>query len=132
MGYTKKRFEELFDEFIKEEQMLLGIKRDEYTIKGEDDCLQNFREIASFRDMRPEEVCMLYLLKHIQSINRAITSGKYNFTWWNDDVKVEGMKQRIADARNYLLLLAATIDDRQKINPDDMPFQEGYQNEYIL
>ena len=109
-GYSKSQFNLLYQEFLEHEADLLNIKREEYTDSGEDDCLQNFRDVAAFEGRSPEAVCMTYILKHIQSIQRAVNSGNADAEWWKGDV--EGLKQRIADARNFLVLLAAILDDK--------------------
>ena len=82
-------------------------KRDEYS--SDNDRLQNFREVAEFLGQRPAEVSLAYLLKHIQSITLAVRTGEYAWKWKTDHG--EGLKQRIADARNYLLLLAACLEE---------------------
>ena len=113
MNYTKARFNELYKEFLEKESELLNLKRDEYVPDGEEDCIENFRIAASFEGRRPEEVCMTYLMKHLQSIQRAVTTEKYDFAWWSEGQGVEGTKQRIADSRNLLMLLAAIMDDKE-------------------
>lgn len=107
MAYSPLKFEELVEEFLRQEQQTLNWKADEYTAGA--DRLQNFRQVAEFLNLRSSEIAFCYLMKHIQSIQLAVESGKY--TWdWNTEGG-EGMKQRIADARNYLLLLAACLDE---------------------
>jgi len=105
--YSPERFEKLASEFLQYEEGLLNWKRGEYS--SEEDRLQNFREIADFLGQRPAGVALSYLLKHIQSITLAVRTEKYAWAWETEGG--EGLKQRIADARNYLLLLAACIDE---------------------
>lgn len=112
MGYSKKRFEELHAELVVHERELLSLKRGEYT-EADEDCISNFRQLADFEGRSPEEVCLTLTIKHIQSIQRAISTGAYSFSWWNEKTGSEGLKQRIADARNYLALLAAVLDDKE-------------------
>ena len=76
-------------------------KAGEYTA-GQDRLL-NFKQVAEFLSQRPAEVALAYLLKHIQSVALAVQSKKYAWTWETESG--EGLKQRIADARNYLCLL---------------------------
>lgn len=102
-----EQFENLRDEFLVHEARILGWKRDEYS--PNEDRLQNFREVAAFMGLRPAEVALTYLMKHIQSIALAVRSGKYAWTWNTEGG--EGLKQRFADARNYLLLLAACLEE---------------------
>ena len=113
---TREQFENLRDDFLVHEARILDWKRDEYS-EGTD-CLQNFREAANFLGQRPAEVALSYLMKHIQSIALAVRSQSYSWAWQTD--KGEGLKQRIADARNYLLLLAACLEEENEEN-DTLP-----------
>lgn len=108
---TPVQFEEICEEFTKREAQLLAWKRNEYA-SGEDR-LQNFRQVAEWTGQRSAEVALSYLLKHIQSISLAVCSGKYRWCW--ETVEGEGLKQRIADARNYLLLLAACLEEESEV-----------------
>jgi len=107
---TPEQFENLRDEFLVHEARILNWKRGEYS--SNEDRLQNFREVAAFMGLRPAEVALTYLMKHIQSITLAVRYGKYSWTWTTEGG--EGLKQRIADARNYLLLLAACLEEENK------------------
>ena len=107
---TKDRFEELREEFLEHEAGILEWKRGEYA--PNDDRLQNFREVAALTGLRLSEVALIWLLKHIQSISLAVRNGKYTWTWETEGG--EGLKQRIADARNYLLLLAACLEEESQ------------------
>jgi len=102
-----EQFENLRDEFLTHEAKILDYKRGEYS--SDNDRLQNFREVAEFLGQRPSEVALAYLLKHIQSIALAVRTGKYSWSWHTDHG--EGLKQRIVDARNYLILLAACLEE---------------------
>ena len=104
---TPEQFEILREEFLSHEAKILDWKRGEYS--PDEDRLQNFREVAGFLDQRLAEVALSYLLKHIQSIALAVRTGKYAWAWEKEGG--EGLKQRIADARNYLLLLAACLEE---------------------
>ncbi len=104
---TPQQFENLRDEFLTREARILNWKRGEYS--PNEDRLQNFREVANFLGKRLSEVALTYLMKHIQSITLAVRTGRYSWTWETE--RGEGLKQRIADARNYLLLLAACLDE---------------------
>ncbi|MFA7186517.1 MAG: hypothetical protein WC082_16570 [Victivallales bacterium] len=104
---TPEQFNELCKEFLQKEEAILNWKRSEYSSK--EDRLQNFREVAEFLGQRPSEVALAYLMKHIQSIALAVRTGKYRWCWETEEG--EGLKQRIADARNYLQLLAACLEE---------------------
>ena len=104
---TPEQFEILRDEFLVQEARILDWKKGEYS--PDEDRLLNFHQVADFEGRRPSEVALSYLLKHIQSIALAVRSGSYSWEWEAEGG--EGLKQRIADARNYLLLLAGCLDE---------------------
>ena len=104
--FTPERFEQLVKEFHEHEGKILSHKGNEYSDK--EDRLLNFREVAEFLGRTPAEVALAYLMKHIQSISHAVRT-EYNWCWQTEQGH-EGLKQRIADARNYLLLLAACLE----------------------
>lgn len=103
---TPEQFENLREEFLSHEARILDWKAGEYTSNR--DRLLNFHQVAEILNQRPSEVALTYLLKHIQSITLAVRTGKYDWDWETDGG--EGLKQRIVDARNYLLLLAACLE----------------------
>ena len=113
--YTKAMFTKLVEEFNRAEADLLGVKRDEYA--SDKEVLMNFDQVSAFEGRRPEELCMTLILKHVQSIQLAVSTGKWNWLWINGKGR-EGMKQRIADVRNYLILLAAIMDRYDKVGDD--------------
>lgn len=80
--------------------------------------LLNFRQVANLTGQKPSQVAMTYLLKHIQSLAIAVKTDEYFWAW--TDGNKEGLKQRIADARNYLLLLAACLDEEDNAKRDAM------------
>ena len=107
---TPQQFENLRDEFLTHEARILEWKRGEYS--PNENRLQNFREVAALTGLRLSEVALIWLLKHIQSISLAVRNGKYTWTWETEGG--EGLKQRFADARNYLLLLAACLEEESQ------------------
>lgn len=111
--YSPERFREVFKEFTEKEDTILAWKASEYGEGG--DRLQNFREIAEFLGYKTQDVALMYLLKHIQSISLAVKTDNYTWAWETDGG--EAIKQRIADARNYLLLLAACLDEEAEKEP---------------
>ncbi len=106
-SYSPKKFEMLMKEFTEKEQEILTHKRLEYS--NNEDRLQNFHQQASIQGTRPAEIALTYLLKHILSISKGVTTGGQSWAWTTRHGH-EGLKQRFADARNYLLLLAACVD----------------------
>lgn len=114
--YSNEQFKRLYDEISSEEARIMSWKADAYR-KGDDDVLLNFRQVANLTGQRPSQVAMTYLLKHIQTLAIAVKKGEYAWAWWEEEGG-EGLKQRIADARNYLLLLAACIDEEDSAKHD--------------
>ena len=112
---TPERFNELIAEFTDKEKAILSWKADEYS--SDDDRLQNFREVADFIGDKPVVVtpgfvALLYMLKHVQSIKNAVVAERVNWCWEGESG--EGLKQRIADSRNYHALMAACLEEESE------------------
>ena len=101
------RLKSLEKEFRSKEEGIMASKRQDYS--GDTDVLRNFKEVAAFTGLKPAEVATIYLMKHIQAVKNAVQGEKYTWVWEINGR--EGLKQRVADARNYLLLLAVCIDE---------------------
>lgn len=86
----------------KEENRLMITKGEEYTVSDEDK-FKNFKSIADRMKMSPEQIALIYLLKHMDSIRNYVLHGKES-----SDEPIMG---RIMDARNYLLLLGGIIEE---------------------
>lgn len=111
MTYSPERFKALVEEFAKREAAILEYKAGEYA--NCEDRLQNFHEQAVIQGMPPAEIALTYFLKHVLSIAKAVrNSGSQQWVWTTEN-GTEGLKQRFADARNYLLLMAACIDEEE-------------------
>ena len=107
-------FEHVRAEFNLKEAALLTFKRGEYADNV--NVLKNFYMQADFNGLTPETVAMMLAFKHIQGIQNILETrpvGKRGW-FWEEGTK-EGLKQRIADARNYLLLLAAVLEAQERI-----------------
>jgi len=117
--YVREDLNCLIREFQTYERRLHDLKQEEY-VRTDVNCFANFDAVSKFMNMLPEQVCMIYLMKHIQSLQNAIVTGKYEFVWTQDVTNVEGLKQRIADIRNYLLLLAGILDRKDKLKRGDV------------
>lgn len=89
---------------------LLLSKGQEYA--NDADRLGNFRRIGSTSGQSPEEVALTLLAKHIDSISQGVQKD-VPFLWVTPEGK-EGLKQRVSDALNYILLLAATLAARER------------------
>jgi len=88
-----------------EENRIMLTKGEEYTVSDEDK-FKNFKSIADRMKSAPEEVAMVYLLKHMDSIRNYVLHGTES-----SDEPIMG---RIMDARNYLLLLGGIIEERME------------------
>ena len=119
------QFERVAKEFAHEEHKLLFQKRSDYAAGS--DCLWAFKQMAELTGSTPEQVCMVLLGKHFTSISNQINRG--NVTWAWSDGRAEGLKQHISDARNYLLLLAAILTERE--GEDGNQRQENSQDDGV-
>ena len=106
------RFAATIEEFIVKEQAIMSVKGGDYATE---DRLWNFNVIAPLQGCKPSEVCVGYLLKHIVTISRLVGEGSGAWAW--EENGHEGLKQRLADARNYLLLLAACLEEERHAPP---------------
>tara|TARA_R100000805_G_C3608507_1_gene108983 strand:+ start:1130 stop:1459 length:330 start_codon:yes stop_codon:yes gene_type:complete len=77
----------------------------EYTINDKDK-LKNFKHIGERMKLRPEQVAMVYLLKHMDSVTNYVNEGIEA-----SDEPIEG---RLMDIRNYCLLLGALIKEQRE------------------
>jgi len=106
--FSPARFETLVKEFQEQEAKILSHKGNEYS--DQEDRLQNFHLQAIVQNVEPAVIALTYLLKHILSIAKAVGDGNQPWEWTTKEGH-EGLKQRFADARNYLLLLAACLEE---------------------
>ena len=88
------------DSEIEKECSIMYNKGKEYTVSSEDK-LKNFKSIGDRLSMKPENVLLVYLLKHMDSIR--------NYVFTGTEACEESISGRIRDARNYLILLHAMI-----------------------
>ena len=99
-----KDFFEWSESMQKEENRIMKVKGEEYTVSDEDK-FKNFNSIGERMSLKPEQVCLIYLLKHMDSIRNYVLTG--------NEVSEEPIISRIQDARNYLLLLGGIIEERK-------------------
>jgi len=90
-----------------EENRLMEVKGEEYTVSNEDK-FKNFKSVGERMSLKAEEVCLIYLLKHMDSIRNYVLTGS--------EVSEEPIEGRIQDARNYLLLLGGILVENKKKN----------------
>lgn len=102
------------------EETLLNVKRQQYSdadpAENQGDVLQNFRELGEFTGLGAANVALVLTLKHVQSIKKAVVTGEITLGLETED-GFEGLTQRFADARNYLALLLAILEDDDKNSP---------------
>lgn len=97
---TKETFNAFAKDIIQKEEELLNKKRSEYT--RTDDVLDNFKRMALELNIDSKIVWWIFFKKHIDSV--------LNFVQTNV-THTEPILGRIMDARNYLLLLAAMVEE---------------------
>lgn len=103
----EQEFLDIMNRMEETEHTIMGTKGMEYTVGDlKTDRLANFYRIAKELDQSPLVVCYIYLKKHLDSIACYVKNG-IEYT----DEKIEG---RINDARNYMILLNAIIQEEKK------------------
>lgn len=98
---TELEFNRLREQFNDECTQALGLKGKEYS--GVGDRLGNFKRLATALGLSPEKICLVYMVKHIEAIHSFVRDGK---------VYSEPIRGRLMDARNYIDLLLALIEDK--------------------
>lgn len=104
------RFNVVVEHFTERENALLGTKRADYA-RGDQDCLINFKEVPIIMGTTPQLYCLTLLMKHIHSIIQAAKKGIEPPEWVWASPQGEGLKQHVADARNFLVLFAALVEE---------------------
>jgi hypothetical protein len=105
-----KDFEKLFKDLVEKETALMKSKGEEYC-KGNPDRLHNFKDIAQDLGLDPLQIWAVYFKKHIDSILSYIKNGGVKSN--------ESIQSRFYDARNYLALGLALIEEKEK---KELPF----------
>lgn len=100
----RDEFDALFKNMVKEEMAVLLGKGQEYTVSNED-CLANFKGVAADLGIDPLKAWYIFMNKHIRSIANYCKTGKSSST--------ESIEGRILDARNYLALGRAIIEEQR-------------------
>lgn len=99
---------QLIDDTLENIQNLRRSKGREYA--NSDDQLANFKRLAGRIALTPEAVLLVYLTKHLDSIDHFVKDiAKHNGAPANLSEPIEG---RIDDAINYLILLKGLLRDR--------------------
>jgi hypothetical protein len=79
---------------------------------GEDDCNNNFKQVARRTGNTAYQVWAVYWIKHVLAIETWLSVGK---------LLSEGIEGRIVDAVNYLLILATMLHEDGAIPYPDKP-----------
>lgn len=99
----RPEFEELIGKYLEAEMALMTSKGKEYTREAPD-VLANFKRIGRELKLPMEQVWAVYFHKHIDAImNYASNGGKIHSD--------EPIQKRIQDARNYLMLFGAMVEE---------------------
>lgn len=91
---TTEQYDQIAGELLATASRIETEKRPGYT-QGNEDCFRNFKEVAKRTGSQPFQVLLTYLLKHIDSICSSANKNIH---------QAEPMKERFADAINYLKL----------------------------
>lgn len=96
-----------FDDVLFDCIKILEVKGEDYTI-GTGDRLHNFKTVAEFTGLTPEQVLGVYFYKHVSAIFSFIKKGGKS-----ESEPIEG---RIADCINYMLLFHKMVRERNRGN----------------
>jgi hypothetical protein len=105
-----ERFSIIYNDLESKERELIMRKRSEYA--PDVDVLANFKQTAAILHIEPEDVCAVFMMKHVQAVVNGARNPETRLEF--GDAQREGFAQRISDARNYLMLMAALVDERSK------------------
>lgn len=105
---TRAEFAAFREKLLKEEDFITKTKGIDYT-KSSEDCLANFKE-GLMLGLTPLQVAGMFGKKHIDSI--------FNYIKTNGQSESEPIRERIKDARNYLLFILAIIEEDRAINAE--------------
>ncbi|KYC47853.1 MAG: hypothetical protein AMQ22_00215 [Candidatus Methanofastidiosum methylothiophilum] len=103
-----KTFMKIIEKQIALENEIMGVKGRDYTI-GNSDRHYNFKLVAELVGITPEQVLMVYWLKHVLSILNHARGGNES----------EPVETRIADLRNYMLLYRGLVEEKKATKPID-------------
>jgi len=106
-----EEFDVLLDKMIAEEKAIGKTKGNEYT---QGDRLDNFKRIAKELGITPKQALWVYLKKHLDSIASYIKADAVSKT--GAPILSEPIEGRIMDARVYLSLLRAIIEEERQSN----------------
>ena len=102
-----QEFSQFLDNLIDAEKKIMVDKGNDYTKANEgaeEDRLYNFKDVAARTGLTPIQVWGIYFTKQINAIEKYIRTGK---------VASEPIEERFKDARNYLALGLALIQEEK-------------------
>lgn len=100
----RAEFEEVLENQLAVVREMMVGKRDEYA--GDEDVLHNFRNAANLTGETLEQALAGMMVKHTVSVYDMIATGEhFPLDKWNE---------KITDHLNYLILLRAIIEEKQK------------------
>ena len=100
--FSQEELNEVVEYLHDKETTTLCAKGAEYATKG--DRLENFRVIAKLLGLTMEQVCCVFLLKHIFALIGYASHGRMPTT--------ESIGEKGTDARNYIMFLLAILKSK--------------------
>ncbi len=108
MSVSREKMAEVLRKIQQQEDELRAAGQQEYAHK-ESNAFANFERVAAHLQTSREKILMVYLLKHIDGIVAWINGHKS---------QREDVRGRILDARVYLALLYAMVEDGPSLEED--------------
>ena len=93
-------FTDILIRMMREEQQCMQSKGADYA--GNNDRLNNFKEVGRMTGLSPIQVWAVYFLKHVEAIMTYVKTGS---------ISSEPIESRIMDARNYLALFRGLVEE---------------------
>ena len=115
---NQKELDELMEKMIVEEKAIMNRKGPDYTDDNLDR-LANFKETAKKYGMAPLQALGVHFEKHYSTFIK-FSKGR--------ELTGEGIKSKISDMRNYLLLARALIEESKQEQSEDHKPLSPYNN----
>jgi len=109
---TNKDFIEETQRFFEECLDVMNTKGQEYA--GSEDKFANFKRLANKYNVPTEEICGIYMTKHLDSIDSFIRERRAGKSVMEIEAGLsEPISGRIMDAVNYLFILKGIVDEER-------------------
>ena len=109
---TNKDFIEETQRFFEECLDVMNTKGQEYA--GSEDKFANFKRLANKYNVPAEEICGIYMTKHLDSIDSFIRERRAGKSVMEIEAGLsEPISGRIMDAVNYLFILKGIVDEER-------------------